>query len=73
MAKAQAARRKQANPITRYFRETSAELRKVSWPTREEAIRLTILVLIVVILFSAFLGGLDILFRRLVGFLIGLG
>ncbi len=53
------------NAITRYYRETIGELRKVTWPTRQEAINLTIVVLIVTFGMSAFLGILDYLFTRL--------
>ncbi|MCS6880693.1 MAG: preprotein translocase subunit SecE [Oscillochloridaceae bacterium] len=35
------------NVIVRTFRETRSELRKVVWPTREETIRLTIVVITV--------------------------
>lgn len=35
------------NALVRTFRETRAELRKVVWPTREETIRLTIVVIAV--------------------------
>ena len=56
--------RKQSNFITRYFRETMAELRKVSWPTRQEATSLTIVVLIVVTVMSTFLGVLDFIYSR---------
>lgn len=73
MAKAQSAARRQPNLIVRLFRETVGELRKVSWPTREEAIRLTIIVLVVLAVMSALLGSLDFLFSKLIGFVIGLG
>jgi len=53
------------NAITRYYRETVGELRKVTWPTRQEAINLTVVVLIVTFGMSAFLGILDYLFTRL--------
>ncbi len=36
---------KQENRVVRYFKETRAELRKVHWPTRQEARNLTIIVL----------------------------
>lgn len=62
MAKKKSARR---NAIVRFYRETVGELRKVSWPTRQEAINLTIIVLIVTLGMSAFLGILDFLFTRL--------
>ena len=46
----------QPNAIQRFWRETVGELRKVSWPTRPEAINLTIIVLIVLVVMSIFLG-----------------
>jgi len=57
--------RKQPNAIQRYYRETVGELRKVSWPTRQEAINLTGITLLVVVTMSAFLGMLDYLFNQL--------
>jgi preprotein translocase subunit SecE len=56
--------RKQPNAIQRYFTETIAELRKVSWPTRKEATNLTIVVLVVTLSMSALLGLLDFIFSR---------
>lgn len=73
MAKSKVASRKRQNVITRYFRETLAELRKVNWPTRQEATQLTIIVLVVVIMMSTLLGLLDFVFSRLFGLIIGLG
>jgi preprotein translocase subunit SecE len=64
--------RKQPNAVSRYFRETLAELRKVSWPTRQEAIQLTLIVVVVVAVTSAFLGLLDYAFSKAIGALIGL-
>ena len=46
---------KKQNAIQRYVRETSGELRKVSWPSREEAMHLTIIVVITMIIMGAFL------------------
>jgi preprotein translocase subunit SecE len=59
------------NKITIFYRETVGELRKVTWPTRPEAITLTKIVLIVTFGMSAFLGVLDFLFSRLFGLLLG--
>lgn len=72
MAKSRAKTRKKSNALVRYLRETSAELNKVNWPTREEALRLTGIVLVVVFTMSALLGMLDFLFARLFAFIIGL-
>jgi len=64
--------RRSENAIQRYFRETTGELRKVSWPTWPEARRLTILVLIVMVLMGAFLGMVDAIGREMINFLIGI-
>ena len=71
MAKAQAQVAKQENAVVRYFRETRLELSKVSWPTREEAQRLTIIVLVVTFVMAIFLGSLDYVFTKLFELVIG--
>ncbi len=48
-----------------FFIEVVAELRKAHWPTRQEALRLSILVLIVCAVVGAILGALDLAFTRL--------
>jgi preprotein translocase subunit SecE len=62
----------QINPVTKYFRETRGEMRKVTWPTREDAQRLTVIVLGVAFAFALFLGALDFAFSELVGLLVNL-
>lgn len=47
------------NAIQLFFRETFGELRKVSWPTRPEALRLTGLVLIVMVVVGFLLAGVE--------------
>ncbi len=60
------------NRLSRYFRETSGELRKVNWPTRQEAINLTTIVLIVIAVMSIFLGLLDIIFAEFFALLLSI-
>lgn len=64
---------KSNNPVIRYFQETGDELRKVSWPTREQAIRLSVIVLATTAVSAAFLGLLDALFRFLSSLLVNTG
>ena len=59
------------NSIVRYLRETRAELSKVSWPSRQEATNLTLVVLAVVLVSSLVLGSFDYLFAELFTFIIG--
>lgn len=66
-----AAQKQQSRGIRKFYRETVAELRKVSWPTRSEAINLTRVVLIVILVMSTFLGLLDYLFTQLFGLILG--
>ena len=63
---------KKQNAIQRFTRETVGELRKVSWPTRQEAWQLTVIVLVVLAFMSVFLGILvDSAARQLLTWLIG--
>jgi len=48
-----------------YFKESREELKKVVWPTREETIRLTIVVVGVSAGIAAFLGTVDYAFNIL--------
>jgi preprotein translocase subunit SecE len=73
VAKSKAGSKKRRNFITRYLRESSIELRKVNWPTRKEATRLTMIVMVVVVVMSSFLAVLDFLFARFFGFIFSLG
>ena len=50
----------------RFFGDTIAELKKVVWPTRQEAIRLSIIVIILTLVLGVILGALDYGFSRLV-------
>ena len=47
---------KQENRLVHYFKETRTELRKVHWPTRNEARNLTLIVLAVTVAMTIFLG-----------------
>jgi len=48
-----------------FFTGVVAELRKAHWPTRQEALRLSILVLVVCVIVGGILGVLDLAFTRL--------
>jgi preprotein translocase subunit SecE len=46
-----------------FVREVRAELKKVSWPTREEVIRYSIIVFVALVVFTLFVFGLDFVFE----------
>ena len=73
MAKAEKTKspeRRQPNRVQRYIRESIGELKKVNWPTRQEAINLTIIVLIVTFSMSAILGVLDFFFAKIIALIL---
>ncbi len=53
-----------------FFRDIIAELKRVTWPSREQATRLTILVIIISISVGIILGAFDMMFSRGIKFLI---
>ena len=68
--KSKSSAKRQPNRVQRYFRETVGELRKVNWPTRQEATNLTIIVLIVTFSMSIVLGLLDFIYTRLISLIL---
>ena len=52
--------------VPRYPREIISELRKVTWPTREETTRLGFAVIVVSVFMGLALGGIDLGFNWLV-------
>jgi preprotein translocase subunit SecE len=63
--------RKTENAMQKYWRETTGELRKVSWPTWPDAWRLTQLVLLVMVVMGLFLSLMDAIGRELIDLVIG--
>jgi len=72
MAKTEARRVKKDNFIIAYLKETRAELRKVHWPTQQEARTLTLVVMGVTVSMAALLGLLDFIFDRLLNGIVNL-
>jgi preprotein translocase subunit SecE len=61
---------REENALVRYFKDTRAEISKVTWPTREEGLRLTWVVLVVTLIATIVIFSIDFLFGLLVRFLI---
>ena len=50
------------NPITwfvNYLRESKEEMRKVTWPSKQETTKYTIVVIVLCLLIAGFFGGFD--------------
>ena len=65
-----APKRERTGPV-QYYREVMAELKKVAWPTRQEVITSTIVVLIGVIIMTAIIFAFDYGALNLVDFIFG--
>jgi preprotein translocase subunit SecE len=63
---------KQPNAVQRFWRETRGELSKVNWPTPQEAWRLTLIVLGVLVVMAIFLGAVDAGVAYLLDVLLGI-
>lgn len=48
--------------LINYFKDVKLEMRKVNWPTREEWVRHTIMVIAVTLVVAVILSALDLLF-----------
>ena len=53
--------------ILQYLKEVKVELTKVSWPTRTQAIHLTLIILGASLAVGLYVGGLDYVFTSLLG------
>ena len=54
-----------------FLSEARFELRKVVWPTRQEALRMTWVVMIVVVIISLMLAGFDLVIQWVIRLLLG--
>ena len=61
---------KSANPVIKYLRETRAEIAKVTWPTRQEWLRLSGIVLAVTLAMALILGITDAIGAQLMNFIL---
>ena len=53
------------NKIVAFLKEVKLEMKKVNWPTRDETIRYTLLVIGISVAVAVFLGGIDFSFTAL--------
>lgn len=51
--------------LINYIRETIAELKLVRWPTRQETVDLTVIVIAISFIVGVYVGGLDYLFTNI--------
>ena len=63
--------KKKDNRVVHYLREVRAEVQKINWPSRENTVNLTSIVLGVTVAMSIAMGLLDWIFTKLFALVIG--
>lgn len=53
-----------------FLKEVKSEMEKVSWPSRQEVIRLTLIVIVSSVIVAVYIGGLDFVFTKLMALLV---
>ena len=59
--------------VKEFAQEVLAEFRKVTWPSRQELINSTVVVIVVTVVLALFLGAVDIVLARVVEWVLGGG
>ena len=54
-----------------FFADSFNELKRVTWPSREETVRLSVMVIVVASIIGIFLGAFDLLFAKLFDLILG--
>ncbi|HDZ50018.1 hypothetical protein LCGC14_2217150 [marine sediment metagenome] len=60
-----------ANKISTFLQAVRAEMKKVTWPSRSRIIRSTLVVLVTIVIFGIFIGGIDFMFFQILKFFLG--
>jgi preprotein translocase subunit SecE len=58
--------RGQRTPLPQFLREVRSELRKVNWPSRQQIVSYTVVVLVLTLVLTSFVWGADEVIRRIV-------
>ncbi len=53
--------------VIKFFEEVRSELKKVTWPSKDETIRMTIVVIITTIIVGAYVGIIDYGLTKILG------
>lgn len=65
-------KKKKPNRIVKWFKDLKSEFKKVVWPSRKKVFNNTLVVLIVMVIASVFVGGLDFGLLKLFSFVLDL-
>lgn len=66
-------KKKKPNRIVKWFKDLKSEFKKVVWPSRKKVFNNTFVVLVVLVIASVFVGGLDFGLLKFFSFVLNLG
>jgi len=52
-----------------FIRDTNAEMKKVTWPSRNEVVGTTVVVIVATVVFAVYLWGCDVIFYKAIDLL----
>jgi preprotein translocase subunit SecE len=55
--------------VREFWTDTRAEMKKVTWPNRQEVVGTTVVVVVATVVFAVYLWGCDIIFYKMIDFL----
>ncbi|MFC1625237.1 preprotein translocase subunit SecE [Patescibacteria group bacterium] len=58
------------NKVKNYLKEVKLELSKVTWPKKDQVIKLTLIVFIISGIVAIYVGGLDFIFTKALEFIV---
>ena len=56
--------------LTKYFRDTAAEMKQVSWPTQQQAVFYSLLVIVISSFVALYVGAFDYIFSQAINFVV---
>jgi len=56
--------------LTKYFRDTAAEMKQVSWPTQQQAAFYSLLVIVISSFVALYVGAFDYIFSQAINFVV---
>jgi preprotein translocase subunit SecE len=60
-----------ADKALQFFSQAKAELKKVTWPTRQQTLASTGVVMVIVVVMALYLGIIDLILAKIVKFILG--
>ena len=63
MAEATAQKKKSGNKIVKFFKEVKSEMKKVVWPSKNQVVKNTLIVIAAVVIIGILIWVLDVLFQ----------